>query len=321
MRTTVAICTWNRADLLDKTLERMQDLCVPEGLEWELLVVNNNCTDHTDDVIERHREALPLRRLIEPRQGLSHARNCAVEAARGDLLIWTDDDVLVDPQWLAEYVRAAGEWPDALFFGGTVTPWFGTEPPDWVPANLDLLRSAFAIADYGACERWLEANEIPVGANMAFRTDILRRHAFDGSLGHVGGDVRGGEELDLIGQINRDGGRGVWLPDARVQHWIDPDRLTYRYIWKWHVGAGRSIGKRVLARNVATVFGVPRWALRKYVVSRCRSLVCRLFSSRAYLVALIDAAKSAGVMIGVRECRAQTEAEPPRPQISSPVTK
>src|SRR5262245_53707365 len=83
---TVAIWTWNRARLLDQTLARMRDLRVPAGGTWELLVVNNNCTDDTDAVIAKHASALPLVRLFEPKQGLSNARNCAVDHARGDLL-------------------------------------------------------------------------------------------------------------------------------------------------------------------------------------------------------------------------------------------
>ena len=74
----------------------MRKLQIPDGVDWELLVVNNNCTDKTDEVIARHSEVLPLRRLLELKPGLSNARNCAVEAAQGQLLIWTDDDVLVD---------------------------------------------------------------------------------------------------------------------------------------------------------------------------------------------------------------------------------
>jgi glycosyltransferase involved in cell wall biosynthesis len=131
--------------LLDETLARLQELHIPEGVIWELLVVNNCCTDNTDEVISRHGARLPLRRLHEPRPGLSNARNCALGAARGDLLIWTDDDVLVDSRWLEEYVRAAHDWPEAAFFGGTVNPWFPKAPPRWILQNLTtLLYSAYA---------------------------------------------------------------------------------------------------------------------------------------------------------------------------------
>lgn len=77
MNLTVAICTWNRAALLDWTLARMRELRIPDGVEWELLIVNNNCTDQTDAVIARHAGVLPIRRIFEVNPGLSNARNRA----------------------------------------------------------------------------------------------------------------------------------------------------------------------------------------------------------------------------------------------------
>src|SRR5262249_22427954 len=149
MHVTVAICTWNRANLLDQTLARMRELAIPTGTRWELLLVNNNCTDATDEVIAKHADALPLRRLLETKQGLSHARNCALEHLRGELLIWTDDDVLVDPGWLAAYVDAANATPGAGYFGGPVEPWFEAEPPSDIKRHLAAIRGAFALVDYG----------------------------------------------------------------------------------------------------------------------------------------------------------------------------
>lgn len=100
MLTTAAICTWNRAPLLDRALTEMTRLSIPAGIEWELVIVDNNCSDETPEVIARHAEQLPLERLSEPVQGLSHARNRAIRAARGDIVLWTDDDALVDLGWL-----------------------------------------------------------------------------------------------------------------------------------------------------------------------------------------------------------------------------
>ena len=107
MDVTVAICTWNRARLLDTTLARMCSLRIPAGIRWELLVVDNNCTDETPAVIERYASRLPIRRLVEERQGTSFAKNCVLSQAEGELLVWTDDDVLVDENWLAAYLEAA----------------------------------------------------------------------------------------------------------------------------------------------------------------------------------------------------------------------
>src|SRR5262249_4803687 len=149
MDLTVAICTWNRAELLDRTLAQLRHLEVPPGVSWELLVVNNNCSDHTDEVLARHAPHLPLRRLFEAEQGLSASRNRAVAEAPGELILRTDDDVLADPRWLAEYVEAAKRFPEAGFFGGTIDPWFEVPPPAWVRDNLDILCGAMVVRQLG----------------------------------------------------------------------------------------------------------------------------------------------------------------------------
>src|SRR5262249_32698178 len=136
MDVTVAICTWNRAHLLDRGLSRFCELRVPDGLTWELLVVDNNCTDDTAAVVDKDADRLPVRRIVEPKQGLSNARNCAIRHATGALLIFTDDDVLVDELWLDAYVTAAARWPNAAYFGGVIIPKYEDEPPAWYRGQL-----------------------------------------------------------------------------------------------------------------------------------------------------------------------------------------
>ena len=115
--------------------------------------MNNNCTDETDAIIARHESALPVRRLFEPNPGLSNARNCALAKAKGELTLWTDDDVLVEPAWMASYIEASKRWPNAAFFGGPVEPWFEIEPPAWVVSNLEKLAGMLAIRDFGPVRR------------------------------------------------------------------------------------------------------------------------------------------------------------------------
>src|SRR5262245_24832825 len=129
---TVAVCTWNRAKLLEQSLASMRRLRVPSGHDWELLVVDNNCTDDTDAVLRSYAGCLPLRRLFEPTPGKSHAANLALAHARGELILWTDDDVMVDPDWLSAYAGAAARWPDVAYFGGRIVPLFEAPPPRWL---------------------------------------------------------------------------------------------------------------------------------------------------------------------------------------------
>jgi glucosyl-dolichyl phosphate glucuronosyltransferase len=269
MHITVAICTWNRADLLDQTLSAMHELRQLADLEWELLVVNNNCTDHTDEVLSRHARGLPLRRVFEPVPGLSNARNCAVAAAAGDLVVWTDDDVLVDPAWLSAYRVAAQAHPAASFFGGPITPWFEGEPPRWLREHWPLVASAYAVRDFGDVPVRLSHCTLPFGANFAVRTPVLRRYPFDPALGFRPDTRIPGEETALIRQVLDDGHTGWWVPEARVRHFLPRERQTTRYLWQYYAGKGEE-WSLTAGNSGSHWFGKPRWMWRELVAAGVR---------------------------------------------------
>src|SRR4030042_5670392 len=99
---TVSIQTFNNADTLARTLESLRSLRRPPEVEHEILVVDNNSTDNTSQVLDAYAKALTprLRSVFEPQQGLSHARNRALREARGEIVSFIDEDVIVDPDWL-----------------------------------------------------------------------------------------------------------------------------------------------------------------------------------------------------------------------------
>ena len=140
LRITVAICTWNRSPSLRQTLDGFTGIAAPAATKWELLVVNNNCTDGTDEVIRAFEDRLPVRRAFEPRPGLSHARNRAIAEATGDYILWTDDDVTVCRDWLVAYADAFRRWPDAALFGGPIRALVRRNAAGMVAANLPLNR-------------------------------------------------------------------------------------------------------------------------------------------------------------------------------------
>jgi glycosyltransferase involved in cell wall biosynthesis len=300
---TVAICTWNRARLLDQTLTRMRELVVPAGVAWELLVVNNNCTDDTDAVIARHTDALPIRRLLETKQGLSNARNCALDHTRGDLLIWTDDDVLVEPGWLAAYVRAAAEFPEAGYFGGPVEPWFETEPLPEILRHLPVLRGAFALVDYGTETRRLGPGEAPFGANMAYRTEFVRSFRFDPNLGRTGTNLIGDEETALLEKLAREGRFGLWVGPARVRHWVPKERATWAFVWRYYQGLGQTVTRRLGLPTCPTLFGKPRWAVKEYWAKKLGGWLSRQLGSPGWVARYNRAAYLTGVFVELARYR------------------
>ncbi len=253
------MCTRDRAETLDRCLTSMGRLRVPSGVEWELLVVDNGCTDHTPDVLSRHRVELPLRVAHEPRGGLSHARNRAVSAASGDYILWTDDDAEVDPEWLAAYCSAFARWPDAILFGGPITPRFEGHPPRWLRLSLSRTEGYFAARDFGREWLPLEAPELlPYGCNYAVRTAEQRRFPYDPELGRRPERLGfSGEEVEVMQAMLSSGGRGWWVPAAHVRHVIPPERQTLRHLRE------RSYGDAIYQM---------RWSLKNRPVRRFATL-------------------------------------------------
>jgi glycosyltransferase involved in cell wall biosynthesis len=244
-RITVAICTRNRASSLARTLDAMTSLDVPPGLDWELLVVDNGSTDDTDRVIDSFRERLPLRGLHEPRPGLANARNCAVDSATGDYLVWTDDDATPDVAWLGAYSRAFERWPEAAVFGGRVDADFEGTPPSWLLRALWRIPGAYAIKDLEPEPKPLDPDlSLPFGVNFAIRLEEQRRHRYEPTLGRQPGHPGlSGEETDVISRALADGESGWWVPEARVVHHIPRERQTFAHLRRFYAAYGEIMSR------------------------------------------------------------------------------
>ena len=284
MRLTVAICTWNRASLLARALDRLGQARSPSAA-WELIVVDNGSTDGTAAVLERFARRLPLRVVAEPRLGLSRARNAAVAAATGDYILWTDDDVLVDERWLLAYEAAVARWPDAAVFGGPIRPEFEAPPPAWLLDVWDDVADAFAVRDLGTEPLALDGEgKTPYGANYLVRTREQRRIPYDPALGRKGHGGRLGEETALIRALLQGGATGWWVPEAVVNHWVPRSRLRVSYLRGYFALVGRTYA--------GSPAGRPRRAtlIRELLRAECAYRVARLSGdARQWLGPMIEA--------------------------------
>jgi glycosyltransferase involved in cell wall biosynthesis len=294
MRLSVVICTRNRARLLDQALESLARMFVPEGTEWELLLVDNGSTDRTPAVVASWTGRLPIRSLIEPVVGKSHALNRAVEAATGEYLLFTDDDVVVDYGWMQAYCDAFRERPTAAVFGGPVLPLFASEPPDWLVRTFPRVAFAFAVQDLGPRAVRFTTATLPFGANMAVRTREHRGHRYDARLGPRPGAAAHGEETSLLRQLLAAGAEGWWVPAARVRHYIPPERQTTRYLreWYWHWGAYVALTEAPPPAG-AWLFGRPLWLWRDVVAGELRYRLSRVFAAPEVWIEALKRASAA----------------------------
>lgn len=309
---TLAICTWNRAAMLDRLLGSLAKLAIPSDCEWEVLVVDNNCTDDTQAVLKRHEATLPLRAVREPQQGIAHARNQALAEARGDYILWTDDDLAVPADWLANFRRAAEQFPDAGMFGGPIRAWFADELPPrlrrFAEENLHHLSPMFGMIDFGPDVRELQAGEFFFAGNMMLRTEAARRFHFDSRFGRVGRHgLLGGEETLFMQQMLDDGEQGVWVGNAPARHYIPAERLAPRYIWNYFAALGRTQGRIDGIPSCPTLFGRPRWALVQSLRHRAAALAARQVG-QPWLENYLHAAKLDGYLA---ECAAHRHGRRP----------
>jgi len=242
---SVAICTRNRARQLSEMLETAAAMRVPPGLAWEVLIVDNGSTDNTPQVVEGFAARLPIRRVFEGTPGLSNARNKGVAEARGAYICWTDDDVLLDPDWLAAYAEAFAEHPEAAVFGGRVMPVLQPPTPGWfMEVQRDgTLDNLLAKRDFGAQGRVLsltDGRSLPYGANYAIRTADQRKCLYDPRFGVSPDHKRLGEETRVFAALGEAGEIGWWVPGAKVNHIIPATRQTIRYALQYFMSAGET---------------------------------------------------------------------------------
>lgn len=240
MHVEIAICTWNRAESLRRTLTSIAAAHCPTWIRLGVIVVDNGSTDGTAEVLDQYRSRMNLRWEREGQAGHTFARNRAVELAQGDLLLWTDDDVDVDSGWIEAYAAAAAD-VQIDFWGGPIRPRLEPASPAWIEASWPALQGCFAARDLGEWPIPLSPTELPYGANFAIRTSVQKAHPFDVTLGRRRNEVLGDDELEMMRGLLAEGHRGRWVPTARVDHVIPPERATRRYVRDYFVGQGRRL--------------------------------------------------------------------------------
>lgn len=242
MDASVVVCTYNRAESLRATLAALRCQKVAHTRRWEVIVVDNNSKDHTRTVVEHCMiDWSNLRYEFESQQGLSHARNHGIASARGNVILFTDDDVLPEADWLETTLEGLDKYrADAC--GGYIAPIWEAPPPAWLTERFYgfLAVRTDRDDDYPITE----TDRSPFGANMAFRKSVFGQvGTFDTSRGRKGKVLASGEDGEMFERILAANLRVVFLGRSRVHHKVESFRLTKRYFRRWRFQTSRNIAQ------------------------------------------------------------------------------
>ncbi len=231
----IVICTYNRAEVLEKNLERLMPLVERESGVF-VLVVDNSSTDGTARMIQMLQERFPLllRYVLEPAQGVANARNRGFREATAEWVGYLDDDTYPHDNWITralEVIRSS----DFDAFGGGYLPWhLYSGRPDWFPEATSSLNMEGK--QYGI----MPADESPWGGNFFCRRDLMERAGgFDPAAGMQGDAPGYGEENLFCHALRANGARIGQVPDLLVDHCVMP----IKYTMGWHFASGFAKGK------------------------------------------------------------------------------
>lgn len=260
MDITVIVCTYNRAQSLADSLEKLAASVLPESISWEVLVVDNNSTDATRIVAEQFMQRFPgrFRYRFEPQPGKSYALNSAVRESEGKVLAFVDDDVLVEPEWLRNLTADLlnGTWAGV---GGRTLPADAVSLPPWLALRGPYALGGILAAIFDFGDQPCQLRRAPFGANMAYRREMFERlGGFRTDLGPSPDRTipRPNEDTEFGNRVMAAGERLGYEPSAIACHPVAKDRLHQQYFLSWWFDYGRASIRE--GGRKPNVFGIPR---------------------------------------------------------------
>ncbi|MCC5634269.1 hormogonium polysaccharide biosynthesis glycosyltransferase HpsE [Nostoc sp. CHAB 5844] len=279
---TVAIPTYNGAERLPELLERLRNQLHTENLTWEILVVDNNSTDNTAQVVQSYQAnwqyPYPLKYIFEAKQGAAYARKRAVAEASGKLIGFLDDDNYPLSNWVAEAYNFAQKYPKAGAYASQIHP-------DWevVPSEEFQRRIApfLAITERGDIPLLYEAKKklLPPSAGL-----VVRRQAWLDAVpqktiltGRTPGNMLTSEDLEVLCYIQKVGWEIWYNPKMEISHKIPNSRLQKDYLIPFFRGIGLS---RYVTRTANAKYYNKPFVFLAYLVNDLRKIILHFLKYR-----------------------------------------
>ena len=245
IKVSVIIPTVNRAEYLRNALMSVLSQSFQEDL-YEVITVDNGSTDGTKEVVDNLNQAYndQIRYFYDSRPGLHIGRHLGAQYAKGEILLYGDDDIIASPEWVEEIYRCYSD-DKVGAAGGKILPKFETKPPEWLRIFSGDLRNLGYLSLLDLGDEFLEINSNKIyGCNLSIRKDLLFQ------LGGFHPDAmpealikyRGDGETALMNKVVAAGYKTIYNPKAYVYHVISSNRLTLKYFKKrsFHQGVSDS---------------------------------------------------------------------------------
>ncbi|BAZ01611.1 family 2 glycosyl transferase [Tolypothrix tenuis PCC 7101] len=310
---SVAICTFNGEKRLPDVLDKLKDCCAytaqlaleTEPIIWEILVIDNNSKDNTAKVVQEYQanwpDAYPLKYYLETQQGLSYARERAIQEAEGTLVGFLDDDNLPTPNWVASAYNFGKNHPQAGAYGGQIKADYEVIPPN----NFDRIARFLAIVEGNKSfcynnhqNNYTVRKMLPPGAGLVVRQQAWMENVPKQLFfcGRSDDSFVTSEDLEALVHIRKAGWEIWYTPEMKIYHRIPKERLEKEYLIKLMRGIG-------LSRHHIRMLDFPAWlkpfALPIYSANDLRKLVFYWIKYRNLLQTDIVAACEMELLIGI----------------------
>lgn len=233
------ICTYNREKYIRQALESLKKQDIPHS-NFEIVVVNNNSTDRSADIILEFIDENPgmmITFVNEENQGLSWARNRGIHESKSPLMTFLDDDAIATPDFLRKCMEKFEAHPELTAIGGKIIPEFVDGRPKWYTKYYWGVTGQFDPGDEQG--RILYWGKFPCGSNMTFRREFFETYGiFNPNLGRKGAILLAGEEKELFSRVkdNAEKDKVMYYPDLVVYHCVDNSKLNPVYLKKFCYG-------------------------------------------------------------------------------------
>jgi glycosyltransferase involved in cell wall biosynthesis len=279
---TVIICTYNRAKNLPQCVDHLARQQDTEEFTWEVLIVDNNSSDETREVVTSMADKYPMPVLyaFEPQQGLNYARNTGVKLSEGRYFCYVDDDILVSPDWLSSLYHAL-EDHDADAVGGRIHLDPNIQIPPWIPSEA---KGFLGFQDFGEESFQMDGiTQYPFGGNMSFNRRVVEKiGVFNPKLGRKGegrkrSELFKGAETDYFHRLaGTENPRIFYEPRAIVYHQVLPHQLEKKYFLTLHYNAGQQKAFHDEASYQRSFLGIPLFIFPQFMRSVVRYLALLL---------------------------------------------